>query len=367
MSLETSRAIMFVVAAATASEASLTPATAAQDVRTEADKALRQAISEGDLEAARASLAAGANPSARSEEGVTPLWGALTMERGEIAVVLIEAGAEVDALDPRGQATPLMYAAGSGKPQLVKKLLAAGAAIDVQGKDGITALSLAEGMGQNEIAQILRAAGASSELGQKAAFLLAIMAGNTPKVRELVEAGVDVNEPAGDFEETPLISAVRGGHLEIVNVLIEAGCELEALDRLEKTALRTAVEGESVEIAQALLAAGANVKAPSERIGPMLLSATTSPQAASMVPLLVRAGVDVDEQDEHGWTALMLAAGNAEREAAGALIEAGADLNLRNSNGDTALAVALAPDENEHRAARAAEIAMLLRAAGVKK
>jgi len=360
------RAMLFVVTLALATPVSVTQGAIMQGELNEPDQALKQAVERGDLEGARAALASGANVDLRFE-GVTPLWAAVRMKHPDIAGVLIKAGADVDAADSRGGVTPLMLAAGFGQTEVVQLLLDSGAKVNAQAEGGATALAIAEGEGLTQIAKMLREAGASVELGRETAFLMAIEAGNASKVRELSQAGIDVNQPRGDLKETPLILAVHSGHPEVVSVLIEAGCDLEARDGVEKTALRAAVEGESVEIAKALIEAGANVNAPSERMGPMLWSAITSVRAARMVQLLVQAGIDINEQDQGGWTALMLAASDGDVDAARALIEAGADVNLRNKNGDTALKVATSPDQNQPRAARSAKVAAILRAAGAKE
>jgi ankyrin repeat protein len=57
--------------------------------------------------------------------------------------VLISAGANVNARDEKG-ATPLIWAAISGRPQVVEILLAHGADGKVKNKDGLTALALSK-------------------------------------------------------------------------------------------------------------------------------------------------------------------------------------------------------------------------------
>jgi ankyrin repeat protein len=76
----------------------------------EAERALRKAAKEGNIEAAKQHLAAGTDVNAKDEEGLTPLHHAALEGRKEVAELLIAAGADVNAKievgDYKGQ-TPL--------------------------------------------------------------------------------------------------------------------------------------------------------------------------------------------------------------------------------------------------------------------
>ena len=64
---------------------------------------------------------------------------------------------------------------------------------------------------------------------------------------------------------------------------------------------------------------------------------------ADVIPLLARAGVDINGIDEHGYTPLMYAAtiDFGDTTTAEALVAAGADKTIRNENGRTPLAQAV--------------------------
>merc|ERR1712113_179469 len=63
--------------------------------------------------------------------------------------------------------TPLMDAAGAGKTELVKKLVAAGSDINRQGKQDLTALHLAARSRRTEVVRVLLEAKADMNQGSK--------------------------------------------------------------------------------------------------------------------------------------------------------------------------------------------------------
>ncbi len=87
---------------------------------------------------------------------------------------------------------------------------------------------------------------------------------NTNDIQLLLDAGADVNA-TDDDGETALIAAARGGHTEAAQILLDAGADVNATDIQEQTALITAAQWGHTETVQALLVAGAEVeKEPGE-------------------------------------------------------------------------------------------------------
>src|SRR5262249_8376814 len=98
-----------------------------------------------DTAMARAILAAGGDRRETDPDGMTAMhWTALSTST-EMVRILAAAGVPLDQPDKHGF-TPLMYAASIdyGNAEMVKALLAAGAARNVKAKDGKTALSQAK-------------------------------------------------------------------------------------------------------------------------------------------------------------------------------------------------------------------------------
>lgn len=114
-------------------------------------------------------LANGADIHIRSKEETTAftmsvfgaLGGSVTTD---VASMLLERGADVDETSDTGPAagyTCLMMIAGAGNPELVRFLLANGADINAEAKDGATAMSMAMRENNAEMVALLKASGAA--------------------------------------------------------------------------------------------------------------------------------------------------------------------------------------------------------------
>jgi ankyrin repeat protein len=106
---------------------------------------------------ARVLLEAGADVDARSDNDlwVHPLHSAVAGNHDDVVELLLEAGADVRAVQRHGY-TPIHGAAQNGATVTVDRLLAAGADPAARTDDGRTPANLAEGAGHVELAARLR-------------------------------------------------------------------------------------------------------------------------------------------------------------------------------------------------------------------
>jgi ankyrin repeat protein len=91
------------------------------------------------------------------------------------------------------------------------------------------------------------------------ALHLAAFFGKTEVARRLVQAGAAVNVySANDFHVQPLHSAAAGRHIEICRLLIAGGADVNAKQRHGFTPLHAAAQNGDVELLELLLSAGAD-------------------------------------------------------------------------------------------------------------
>ena len=178
-----------------------------------------EAASNGDIEAVKRRLAAGAYVNAKDDEnGATALAYAAVKGQKEIAELLIAKGADVNARD-LADVTPLIHAiTGTNRLEIVKILISNGAKVDLKNNEGWSALYyLSIGIALN--GKILKTED-DLEVGKL-----------------LIQNGADVNARNNEGK-TPLDEAEETSHVEIANLLRKhggkTGKELKAIDLLRK-------------------------------------------------------------------------------------------------------------------------------------
>ncbi|KAF9882373.1 hypothetical protein CkaCkLH20_00409 [Colletotrichum karsti] len=159
-------------------------------------------------------------------------------------------------------------------------------------------------------------------------------------VNLLLKSGADINSADG----WPLQAAAAEGHYDVVKELLERGADVNSLTENENfpqgTALQAACESGKVEIVTLLLENGASPDlGAGEDTCPMIAAAMRGEQA--ILELLVHAKAEVNVFG--GWdhsTALINAVINLPTDALQVMLDAGADINLGDREGDTPLIVA---------------------------
>ena len=163
----------------------------------------------------------GANVNARRPERLdTPLQFA---SNAEVARVLIDHGAEIEALDWSGR-TPLHWAAQFGLVDVADLLIQNGAGVDPQENDGSTPLHWAAREGHHEVVRLLLAHGAKPDVKDhesRTPLHFAAWRGKLQAVEELLRAGANpgIRDKSG---KTPLHEARATGRREIMERLRDA-------------------------------------------------------------------------------------------------------------------------------------------------
>lgn len=213
-------------------------------------------------------LEAGADPDARNAKGQTALMLAASYGHDRAVDRLLAAGADPDAADQEG-ATALLAAARKLRRSTVERLLRAGARPVAESPPGSGPQAvLPESAWDVELLRLLLDAAetAGADLGAEAADLLYQAAGYNPKaVRILLSAGVSPDAPSwtrhastGTPGRRALTSAVHAGNEETAALLIQAGAEVSyEIVGSHHTPLSLAIALNRTGVAQLLRDAGA--------------------------------------------------------------------------------------------------------------
>ena len=145
--------------------------------------------------------------------------------------------------------------------------------------------------------------------GEQHILYLAVHTGKTELVRLLLEAGAKVASELQD-DETSLHDAAATNFIEIMELLLNAdgSVALNTFDYIQRTPLMRAVKNGHLEIARMLIRAGADVNAHCEtRIGDSALKIAVEKADVDMIELLLKAGADLYLPGSMGITPLDVA------------------------------------------------------------
>lgn len=360
--------------------------------------ALHEAVRSADPKLVKILLEAKADPNALSYDhtALSMAAGLNTDEqtRREIVKLLIDAGADVNRVNSKGEtplqqtlgvddAAKLIYESGGrlgeitpeqiashkgwmygacrcGCSEIVDQLLKAG--VQPTARHAIGAAQ----EGQTKILKQLVAAGLDINQPDDKGnypFLYAISNGNLDTVRFFVERGADLTweqtSEGGGTIGPALVLASLEGHLPVVKYLVEQKADVNIQNRHGDTPLVVAISRNHQEVALFLLAQPKINVNKQNKHGSSALTWAAEKGNIVLIEALLKAGANPNLADVDNDTALGNAAFNGNIEAVRMLIKAKADINSKNKDGKTALMLAR---EQGH-----AEVVELLKSAGAKE
>ena len=173
--------------------------------------------------------------------------------------------------------------------------------------------------------------------------------GRLDVVELLLRAGADI-EKADLRGQTPLMAAsgsLGNGHVKIAYALLCAGAQKNTKDHDGWTALSHAVWTMSKDAAGLLIRVGADVDAVVANGEPLLAHAVFQ-GSLGICEMLLDAGADINKTDVRGKTALMTSLGRYDSEFIHLLLKRGADADRPSSNGVTPLMCACLQEWDAH-------------------
>uniref|UniRef100_A0A7S1AH85 Uncharacterized protein n=1 Tax=Noctiluca scintillans TaxID=2966 RepID=A0A7S1AH85_NOCSC len=282
----------------------------------------------------------GASVNVAAEDGETPLH--LAAQQGMAAAIrfLCDHRADINAVSSEGE-TPLLAAlqhVGNKSLVHISALLELRADPSIRDKGGHNAVQCAllyTNRGA-DLEPLLRqsstardASGEASELAPAnitRALNVACQQGQTHCVKELL-----LHLPTMVQEQ--LIPAARGGHVEVMELLLSQRAHLLEKDRTEKTTpLISAADAGSVHMIRWLLKHQVDPNISSSD-GASALMASSVKGSAEACSILIAARSDVNHSSDGGWTPLLVASQSGSVDAAKVLLDARADLNWRGADG----------------------------------
>jgi ankyrin repeat protein len=259
----------------------------------DADLRLPNAAMNRDVATVRALLADGADPNMMGAYDTPALHWLVRVDDVDTTKLLLEAGADANGLTGLG-ISALSLAIENGSAAMTKLLLDHGA--DANGKlvSGESVLMSAAAVGVPEVVAALLAKGAEVNFRDpeydQSALMVASREGHAPIVRQLLDRGADVNAatkvlPAPNFIKpnsqpgfgfgvgilrggvpkdrgrrepqpggmTPLLYAARHDHVDVAELLLKAGAELNAKEANGIWPLLIAISNDNMPMAHFLL------------------------------------------------------------------------------------------------------------------
>lgn len=323
-------------------------------------------------------------------EGWTPLMEAVVFNHPGVVEKLLDLGADPNQRDIKNRHS-LFIAAERGYVDVARLLIAHGADVVKAPRHADNNQSLLQSINvlhYDEMLFTLVRAGANVDeldaLGETALFKAAA-AKNAPKVRALLELGADpniatangrrpidaavVSYSSGDYYErgttpaqaaydtvdallahnaspqmapgnaqsyAPLHAAARAGNVQLVQLLLRAGANIEEPDHVTGlTPVLTAVGARSTEVAELLLKAGADITKKDKNNRGLLHTAAASGMRAYIDLALKSAQLraDINRRDALGTPPLHLALHSTRTDCIAPLVAAGADVSLADAAG----------------------------------
>merc|ERR1711988_26739 len=274
--------------------------------------------------------------------GSTPLHKAAFQGDADILQMIIDAGADLDAVDHES-ATALHKGAFKGNTAVIRTLLDRGAKLDVRDAQGGTALynacyngyvkSVEMLLQTRDKAEVHKMINLPDEKGRGPLHAAACF-GHWEVTSLLVknDASLDLQDEDG---MTPLHLAAFNGSQLSVAFLLEKGADVSKKNKDGITALHYSSYNGHIATVHHLVKCGAPINDPDNNgVTPLHYAAACNHW--DVVAYLLYMGADVDPKTDEGMTPLAYATRNGALDAVVSLLERGADPDIKDKKGNSA-------------------------------
>ncbi|KAK1889242.1 Ankyrin repeat domain containing protein 6 [Dissostichus eleginoides] len=183
----------------------------------------------------------------------------------------------------------------------------------------------------------MRQQDAAEVLALSERLLIASHKGHAENVVQLINKGAKVAVTKNG--RSPMHLAAYKGHIEVVRILLKAGCDLDIQDDGGQTALQRAAVVGNYDVINALIQEGCALDRQ-DKDGNTALHEVSWHGFSQSLKVLVKAGANAHAKNKAGNTALHLACQNGHAQSSKVLLLGGARPDIKNQQGDTCLHVA---------------------------
>jgi hypothetical protein len=159
-------------------------------------------------------------------------------------------------------------------------------------------------------------------------FSEAMRRGDLQEARAMLQADPALANKTDAIGRTPLARAARDGQLDMVELLLSSGADVNGAGPDSATPIYEAAEAGHLQVVRRLLSAGAEANKGSQTGGPPLFGAIRGGHG-DVVGQLLASGADVNAKAPNSSTPLLEAAVRGDASIVTALLDAGAKLDVR--------------------------------------
>jgi len=274
-----------------------------------------------------------------NEAGDTPLHIACHAGNPHVIRILLNSKANPSIRNKKDM-TCLVKAAAKGYKDIVEELIMKTASFPISNRpDPSEALRMCAAKGHLTTAATLIKSKAdvnTKDSGSRSALVFAAREGHPQMCKYLLALSADL-EHSDKYGQTALIWASAEGHIEVISILLDSQANVDAEDNEGQTPLIWAASEGREEICEVLLEYGANPETVDAEYGRTPLMRAAMECNLNTIVTLIEYDADLEDRDNDGKTAFILATEFANASTIFALVDLKADVNAQDNKERTAL------------------------------